>query len=119
MKTVKIEVQLAPSGRGIDVFGADKMLKKAEIGSYKDQHGRFRDTSIDIDEFPELKQITKPTFARLIINVPREEGYYWVKLDDEWLIREWTGENWMSFHGNNYDEDMYNEIDETKIERVS
>lgn len=30
--------------------------------------------------------------------IEREDGYYWVKFDGEWVIAEWTDSRWISAH---------------------
>lgn len=119
MKRIVIDVQLAPCEIGVDIFmPTDRLTKVSDYPHYENEDGNCRGVAMRTEEFPELALVTKPVKATLTIEVPREKGYYWVQLDEEWLIREWTGDNWVSFHGNYYSDDMYNAIIETKIERV-
>lgn len=48
----------------------------------------------------------------------REEGFYWVKDDEQWIIAEWDGGIWYT-HGNDYEfqDSDFQEIDERKIQR--
>lgn len=47
----------------------------------------------------------------------RNNGFYWVKLD-EWFVAEWTGGHWW-FDGLNHGklDSFWDEIDERRIER--
>lgn len=54
----------------------------------------------------------------------REAGYYWVKLNEVWFIGEYFNEeNEWSVFGFNYsyafEESLFSEIDERRIERIS
>lgn len=122
MKTIVIDVQLAPSEYGIDVFKpSDKLHQNGN--HYRDERNASRPTALGFSEFPGLKQITKPTLAQLVIKVRREEGFYWVNrhgLGDEsgWVVRFWDGVRFSDGKDNEWDESTYTKIDERKIERV-
>lgn len=112
MKEIVIDIQLAPCSSGIDIFKANEELLKSNQ-CYMNIDGA-RDTAISFDEFPELKQITKPVLAQLVIKVPREEGYYWTKASNTWSVRYWNCSMWDGKYNDNY----FAEIDERRIERT-
>lgn len=122
MKTIVIDVQLAPCEMGFDIFRPSDVLYP-HGNHYRDQNDCTRPYAIRYSEFPGLKQITKPTLAQLVIKVEREEGFYWVNrhgLGDEsgWVVRFWDGVRFSDGKDNEWDENTYTKIDERKIERV-
>ena len=50
----------------------------------------------------------------------RENGYYWVKIYGAWLIAKWHEDKWLVIHQEyKFNDDYWDEIDETKIERLN
>jgi len=45
----------------------------------------------------------------------REQGYYWVKLDDAWMIAIWRGDLWNVRNIAITSDDRFDEIDENRI----
>ena len=48
-----------------------------------------------------------------MVNNKRKLGFYWVKLNDEWVVDEWAYDGWRS---DNIDQ-AYKEIDENILTR--
>lgn len=119
MRTIVIDVQLAPCEIGIDIFKPSDKLHQ-DGSHYRDETNRSRPVAIRCDEFPGTEQITKPTLAQLVIKLPREEGYYWVRNKSKWQIALWSPSKWyLACNGIGFDDNNFDEINETKIERTT
>ena len=123
MPRIEIEVQLAPDtvNDNVNVFRSDFVLELSEGGSYyKDDMGDGRDGGICTIEFPQLAAIKKPVKAKLVVEMEREPGYYWVAVGillPTWEIREYKDGRWWDFHGQSYAANTYNDVDEDRIAR--
>lgn len=124
MKKITIDVQLTPCAVGVDIFtSTEKLVEVNGGGHYKNENGNCRGFAMAKSEFPELALITKPIKATLTIEVPREEGFYWVnrhadKTENGWAIRYWDGVRFNDGTGSQWSENVYSLIDERKIERL-
>lgn len=45
----------------------------------------------------------------------RQPGFYWVRLEDDWIIGHWDGWAWM-LYGSEFVGHTFDEIDERRIE---
>lgn len=125
MKKIVIDVQLAPCEVGVDIFTpTDRLTKVSNYPHYRGEDGSSRAIAMRTEEFPELALVTKPVKATLTIEVPREEGFYWVDRhsdgqEHDWVVRYWNGINFGDGEGGQWGEHVYTIIDERKIERAA
>lgn len=121
MRTIVIDVQLAPSTAGVDIFKESEELHKEPNQSYyRNGNGDAHPVGIFYSQFPELKQITKPVLAQIVIKLPREAGNYWVKYKGKWKVAQWSPNNWyLAGNGLSFSDSEFDEIDETIIERTT
>lgn len=115
MRTIEIEVLINQSADGgYDLHSKDNYCKNKTVSS-----------GVRAREFPQLEGLKtlKPLRARLIIEVPeREEGFYWVKRNDElgWEVAEWNLGEWdLTGFGTPFNDSQFIEIDENKLERAN
>ncbi len=45
----------------------------------------------------------------------RDVGYYWVQIQEHWVIAKWLGDVWQMADGELYSDMEFSEIDETRI----
>jgi len=127
MRTIVIDVQLAPSGngnetKGVDIFKPSEKIKKRTAGTwfYVDENGDARHSIMRTSDHPWLKDIKTPILAQIVIKIPREAGNYWVKYKGKWKVAQWSPNNWyLAGHGLSFSDSEFDEIDETIIERTT
>ena len=54
----------------------------------------------------------------IISHMKRKNGFYWVKLQGEWIVSEWYDESCWLLPGNEstFDDNYFDEINEKKLE---